>query len=123
MSLDGILLMLTEEQVEQVMSDIATRVVSPKSLSVALSSPRQLIASPWQDDQRVSRSLLSGLIVLNCLPADGSEKSLADIAKEASLSYLRTDRYLFTLQRIGLLAKNADTQKYRRVFISGSGLQ
>ena len=66
---------------------------------------------------------MSGLIVLDCLPADGGEKGLADIAEEVGLSHLRIDRYLFTLQAIGLLVQNPDTQKYRRVFTSGSELK
>jgi hypothetical protein len=118
MDLNGILIMLTEDQVERVMSDVATRAVSPESLSVALSTER-LTASPSQDDQRVSRSLLSGLIVLDCLPADGGGRGLADIAKEAGLSHSRTGRYLFTLKAIGLLVQDPDTQKYCRVFTAG----
>jgi len=58
------------------------------------------------EDRRLSRSLLSGLLVLSCFPPDGTYLGIVDIS-----------RMLSTLMVAGLLERDPDLRKYRVVRI------
>jgi DNA-binding MarR family transcriptional regulator len=76
-------------------------------------------ASPAQlDDQRLSRSLLRGLMVLASFPADGAARSVKDVANELEMGASTTHRYTSTLQEVGLLERDPVSRKYRRVVSS-----
>jgi DNA-binding MarR family transcriptional regulator len=62
---------------------------------------------------RLSRSLLLGLTVLACFPADGSPLSVADVAGRLDLSPSTTHRYMTTLLSVGLLEQDPRSRRYR----------
>lgn len=65
------------------------------------------------DDRRLSRSLLSGLLVLAALPADGSYVRLVDVARATGMNNSMIHRYVSTLMSVGLVERNPATRRYR----------
>lgn len=65
------------------------------------------------DDRRLSRSLLSGLLVLSCFPADGGYLGIADLARMLDMNTSTTHRYVTTLLAVGLLDRDPGTRRYR----------
>jgi hypothetical protein len=81
-----------------------------------LSPDSQEWAYPTQmDDRRLSRSLLSGLLVLSCFPPDGGYLGIAELARMLDMNTSTTHRYVTTLLAVGLLERNSSTRKYRLV--------
>lgn len=71
-------------------------------------------AHPEQmDDRRLSRSLLSGLLVLSCFPANGSSLGIAELARMLDMNTSTTHRYVMTLLAVGLLERDPATRRYR----------
>ena len=66
------------------------------------------------DDERLSRSLLRGLMVLASFPADGSSRSLTDVAHHLDMAVSSTHRYVKTLVAVGLLEQDPVSREYRR---------
>jgi DNA-binding MarR family transcriptional regulator len=67
------------------------------------------------EDRRLSRSLLSGLFVLSCFPADGGYLGIAELARMLDMNTSTTHRYVTTLLAVGLLERNPGTRKYRLI--------
>lgn len=67
-----------------------------------------LSASP-----RLSRSLMLGLMVFACFPADGQALAVTDVAAQLELSPSTTHRYMSTLLAAGLLEQDPRTRRYR----------
>jgi IclR helix-turn-helix domain len=65
------------------------------------------------EDRRLSRSLLSGLLVLSCFPVDGGYLGIADLARMLGMNTSTTHRYVTTLLAVGLLERDAATRRYR----------
>lgn len=65
-------------------------------------------------DPRLSRSLLSGLLMLASFPADGSYLGNAELARMPHMNASTCHRYLSTLAAVGLLERDPDTRRYRR---------
>jgi DNA-binding MarR family transcriptional regulator len=85
----------------------------------ALASPSKDRAYPEQlSDKTLSRSLLAGLLVLSCLPLDGSYIGVADVARRLGMNTSTTHRYMKTLWAVGLVEREAESRKYR---IAGIG--
>jgi hypothetical protein len=71
-------------------------------------------ASPEQlDDRGLSSSLLRGLMVLASFPADGTGRSMTDVAHELEMGASTTHRYISTLVEVGLLERDPVSRKYR----------
>lgn len=68
---------------------------------------------PQMDDRRLSRSLLAGLLVLSCFPADGGYLGIAELARRLRMNTSTTHRYVTTLLSVGLLERDAGTRRYR----------
>jgi hypothetical protein len=68
---------------------------------------------PQMDDRRLSRSLLSGLLVLSCFPPDGGYLGIAELARMLDMNTSTTHRYVTTLLAVGLLDRDPGTRKYR----------
>lgn len=66
-----------------------------------------------QDNRRLSRSLLSGLLVLSCFPPEGVDLGIKDISEELDLNTSTVHRYVLTLVAAGLLERDPDTRRYR----------
>ncbi len=78
-----------------------------RALAAELAHPVQM------DDRRLSRSLLSGLLVLGCFPADGGHVGIAELARMLDMNTSTTHRYVTTLLAVGLLERDSATRRYR----------
>jgi hypothetical protein len=65
------------------------------------------------DDPRLSRSLLRGLSLLTCFPADGGERGIVELAGDVGMSPSTAHRYATTLVELGLLERCPNSRKYR----------
>jgi DNA-binding transcriptional ArsR family regulator len=72
-----------------------------------------LMALAEADERRLSRSLLSGLLVLACFPIDGSPFGIAQLARRLNMSPSATHRYVSTLLAAELVERDSDTRQYR----------
>lgn len=68
-----------------------------------------------QDNRRLSRSLLAGLLVLSCFSSEGRELGIKDISEELELNTSTVHRYVVTLVAAGLLERDPETRRYRRL--------
>jgi len=66
-----------------------------------------------QDNRRLSRSLLAGLLVLSCFPPKGVDLGIKDISEQLDLNTSTVHRYVVTLVAAGLLERDPDTRRYR----------
>jgi IclR helix-turn-helix domain len=111
---------LSSAQVDQVVR-AAGKGGTMSVLLSALKDPRWTVAldsEQWGypaqlDDRRLSRSLLAGLLVLSCFPADGSDLGIAELARSLAMNTSTTHRYVATLLAVGLLERDASTRRYR----------
>jgi hypothetical protein len=77
---------------------------------------RQALSSRYralQDNRRLSRSLLAGLLVLSCFPPEGVDLGIKDISEQLDLNTSTVHRYVLTLVAAGLLERDPDTRRYR----------
>jgi hypothetical protein len=116
------MLKLSKSQVDQVVRSAG----QGGTLSVLLSAvrdphwPLSPDSSEWSyptqmEDRRLSRSLLSGLLVLSCFPSDGGYLGIAELARMLDMNTSTTHRYVTTLLAVGLLERNSGSRKYRLV--------
>jgi hypothetical protein len=117
---DTVVIELSKAQVDQVVRSAG----QGGTMSVLLSALRDpdwtlsLDSEEWaypaqMEDRRLSRSLLSGLLVLSCFPADGGYLGIAEIARMLDMNTSTTHRYVTTLLAVGLLERDSATRKYR----------
>jgi hypothetical protein len=115
-----VLIELSKAQVDQVVRAAGQGGTMSVLLS-ALRDPEWTLAidsEDWSyptqmDDRRLSRSLLSGLLVLSCFPADGGYLGIADLARMLDMNTSTTHRYVTTLLAVGLLERDSATRRYR----------
>jgi hypothetical protein len=113
MTASGITIQLTRAQVDQVVrhssagSGVSGVLRGLGDRGLQASYP-ELSASP-----RLSRSLLLGLLVLACFPADGNALAVTDVAGRLELSPSTTHRYMTTLLAVGLLEQDPRSRRYR----------
>jgi hypothetical protein len=119
---EAVLIELSKSQVDQVVRSAG----QGGTLSVLLSAvrdphwPLALDSEEWSypaqmEDRRLSRSLLSGLLVLSCFPPDGGYLGIAELARMLDMNTSTTHRYVTTLLAVGLLERNPGTRKYRLI--------
>ncbi len=112
---------LTQAQVDQIVRKAEHGMGSPPLLQQGLNGREakitagveRLLAEAPEDARRLSRSLLSGLLVLACFPADGGNLGIAQLAETLSMSPSTTHRYVSTLLAVGLLERDPATRRYR----------
>lgn len=107
---------LSPAQVDRVIRSAA----NGGSMSLLLSGLRDirevLAREPSQlEDNRLSRSLLAGLLMLASFPTDGSYLGNAEIARLLDMNPSTTHRYVSTLVAVGLLERDPATRRYRLV--------
>jgi len=115
-----VLIELTKGQVDHVIRAAGQGGTMSVLLS-ALKDPqwvRSLSSDGWSyparmDDRRLSRSLLSGLLVLSCFPYDGGYLGIGELARMLGMNTSTTHRYVTTLLAVGLLERDAATRRYR----------
>lgn len=117
---ETVFLELSQAQVDQVVRSAG----QGGTMSVLLSALRDpewtlaLDSEEWaypaqMEDRRLSRSLLSGLLVLSCFPPDGGYLGIAEIARMLDMNTSTTHRYVTTLLAVGLLEREPAKRKYR----------
>jgi hypothetical protein len=79
-----------------------------KDVGEALGAPPRLL-----EDPRLSRSLLTGLLMLASFPADGSYLGNAELARMLGMNLSTVHRYISTLVAVGLLERDPTTRRYR----------
>ncbi len=84
--------------------------VADSSLSTDVDELLKLVEA---DERRMSRSLLSGLLVLACFPPDDSQLGVAQLARRLNMSPSATHRYISTLLAASLLERDPETRRYR----------
>lgn len=111
---------LSKAQVDQVIraagqgGTMSVLLSAVRDASWTLASPSEERELPAQmDDRRLSRSLLSGLLVLSCFPADGGYVGIAELARTLGMNTSTTHRYVTTLLSVGLLERDSGTRRYR----------
>jgi len=80
------------------------------------SHARQVLGARYralQENRRLSRSLLAGLLVLSCFPPEGVDMGIKDISEQLDLNTSTVHRYVLTLVAAGLLERDPDTRRYR----------
>jgi hypothetical protein len=70
-------------------------------------------SSAQMEDERLSRSLLRGLMVLASFPTDGVARSVTDVAHQLGLGISTTHRYISTLVEVGVLERDPISRQYR----------
>jgi hypothetical protein len=117
---ETVLIELSKAQVDQVVRTAGQGGTMSVLLS-ALRDPQWTLAldsEEWaypaqMDDRRLSRSLLSGLLVLSCFPPDGGYLGIAELARMLDMNASTTHRYVTTLLAVGLLERDPATRRYR----------
>jgi hypothetical protein len=111
---------LTPGQVDQVIRAAGQGGTISLLLS-ALKDPEWMLAPgsdawtepPEMEDRRLSRSLLSGLLVLSCFPGDGGYIGIGELARMLDMNTSTTHRYVSTLLAVGLLERDPSSRRYR----------
>jgi hypothetical protein len=117
---ETVVIELSKSQVDQVVRSAGQGGTMSVLLS-ALRDPQWTLAldsDEWaypaqMEDRRLSRSLLSGLLVLSCFPPEGGYLGIADLARMLDMNTSTTHRYVTTLLAVGLLERDPATRKYR----------
>jgi Fic family protein len=109
-----VILELTSAQVDRVLRH-ALGTGNMSLLLSGLSDVRDALEdAPWQlEDERLSRSLLFGLLLLAAFPADRSYIGNAELARILGVNISTAHRYISTLVAVGLLERDPATRKYR----------
>jgi IclR helix-turn-helix domain len=118
MSENRITIELSKDQIGQVVREATEDddLLSPQRGGERL----EFRASPAQlDDRRCSRSLLLGLMVLASFRADGTSRSVTDVAHDLDMWASTAHRYLSTLVEVGLLERDAVSREYRLAMRAG----
>lgn len=74
-----------------------------------------IAGDPIMNDRRLSRSTLTGLLVLACFSPAGTERRVTDVADQVQLTRSTAHRFIKTFQAAGLMEQNPDTRMYRLV--------
>jgi hypothetical protein len=110
----GISIELSPAQIDKIVREAAAE----GSISVLLSG----LAGVWETDGqlphihkdvRLSRSLLAGLRMLACFPADGSYIANTALARKLDMNASTAHRYVTTLVATGLVARDPTSRLYK----------
>lgn len=104
---------LSKTQVKQIVRGASDEDALAARLQGGIGALRRASHSKRLDDDRFSRSLLRGLMVLASFPADGSARRVTDVAKQLGLGASTTHRYAITLVELGLLERDPASRHYR----------
>jgi hypothetical protein len=115
---------LSRNQVDQVVRAALGDSAAPSASSIVSgadfhgSTARQALSARYRalrDNRRLSRSLLAGLLVLSCFSDEGRDLGIKDISDELELNTSTVHRYVVTLVAAGLLERDPETRRYRRL--------
>lgn len=110
---NGISIELSKAQVGQVVREAAEDEGLLGLLGVGLKPRKMKVTRATMDDPRFSRSLLRALMVLASYPADGSARSVSDVAKQLGMGISTAHRYTSTFAEVGVLERDPVSRRYR----------
>jgi DNA-binding MarR family transcriptional regulator len=111
----GVSIVLSDEQIEQVVESHERNRANKRAFGrLTEPAPTSAIELSLLDDASLSRSLLSGLLVLAVFPEDATYIGNSDVAQALNMSLTTSHRYISTLLAAGLLERDPQTRKYRR---------
>jgi hypothetical protein len=112
----SIAITLTDAQIEHVTREVLDAGSIATLLADADTAQRiHEVIALLQDDSKYSRATLRALAVLAAFPDDGSLRELTSVAEEVELSPSTTHRYISTWLVLGVLDRDPDSRRYRRV--------
>jgi IclR-like helix-turn-helix domain-containing protein len=120
----GVSIALSRNQVDHVVRTALGEAVAPGVSPIVGDADmrdfpsRQALSARYralQDNRRLSRSLLAGLLVLSCFANEDRDLGIKDISEELELNTSTVHRYVVTLVAAGLLERDPDTRRYRRL--------
>jgi hypothetical protein len=114
----GVLVALTDEQVAEVIQDVAGEGLVRSLAGVSDFEELRRVAGPLLADRKCSRETVRSLLVLVAFPADGSDVELSSVAARVGLSPSTMHRYVYTWRALGLLQQDPLTRRYRRTQVS-----
>jgi len=115
---------LSRNQVDHVVRAVLGESVAPNLAAIVFggdSQSAQARSAPsaryreLQDNRRLSRSLLAGLLVLSCFSVRDADLGIKDISERLELNTSTVHRYVVTLVAAGLLERDPETRRYRRL--------
>jgi Fic family protein len=105
---------LSRAQVDQIVRAASKGGSVSTLLASKLDSPERLAETLADfDDTRLSRSLLSGLLVFATFPANGESLGNIEVARMLGMNPSTAHRYISTFLELGLLERDAGTRRYR----------
>jgi hypothetical protein len=105
---------LSQAQVDRVVRHASSEGGTMSVLVSGLPDIRRVLERPPErNDHRLSRSLLQGLRLLACVPADGAYTSVTELAGKTGMNMSTSHRYISTLVAVGLLERDPGTRQYR----------
>jgi hypothetical protein len=110
---DEISIRLSRAQVTEVVRKAAASDVILGMLGAGLTDGDVHAFESKMDDARFSRSLLRALMVLASYPADGSARSVSDVAKRLGMGISTAHRYTSTFAEVGVLQRDPVSRQYR----------
>ena len=113
---DKVSIVLTDSQVAQIVRDGSGG--GARSTSVLrslndLASAANVVDTAFGSAQ-LSQSTLRALLVFAAFPADGSYRSLTEVAREVGYNPSTTHRYASTWLAVGMLERDPASRLYRR---------
>jgi hypothetical protein len=108
-----VMLALTATQVDTVLAAASPQMQLADSLTSlpGLERMREILAD-HEGDAKVSTCTLRALVVQAALPADGSSRTLADIASDTGFPPSTLHRYLQAWQAAGLITQDPQSRVY-----------
>jgi IclR helix-turn-helix domain len=119
---NGITIELSKAQVNQVVRKAAADDGLPAPLGFGLKDRGVHVSPASMDDVRFSRSLLRALMVLASYPADGTARSVSDVAKQLGMGISTAHRYTSTFAEVGVLERDPASRQYRLASNGNSGV-
>ena len=110
---DEISIRLSRDQVNEVVRRAAASDGLLVGLGTGLTGGDVHTFEAKMDDARFSRSLLRALMVLASYPADGSDRSVSDVAKQLGMGISTAHRYTSTFAEVGVLERDPASRRYR----------
>jgi hypothetical protein len=111
---DGVSITLSDSQV----NEIVRKASAASGLSFPLAGLKELpvldLAHEQLNDQRLSRSLMIGLLAYASFPEDESYLGVIEFARMLHANSITVHRYLQTLLVVGLLERDPASRRYRR---------
>jgi hypothetical protein len=110
---DGISIKLHRDQIDEVVrkANVSDGLLGALGASLQNGDVHEFAAK--LDDARFSRSLLRALMVLASYPADGTARSVSDVAKQLGMGISTVHRYTSTFAEVGVLERDAVSRQYR----------